>query len=126
MPSSPVYEKQGKPDLAIEQFTRAIALKPDWSPLYRGRAKVLQASGGNDPRGARRPWPISRSRSGTRKPTIRSWPWTTPIAACFSIMTSASTTPSRRAGSRSRSTPDCVDAHVLQVQSLLKCGGLTR
>jgi eukaryotic-like serine/threonine-protein kinase len=43
-----VYEKQGKPDLAIEQFTRAIALKPKWSPLYRGRAAVLEASGADD------------------------------------------------------------------------------
>jgi eukaryotic-like serine/threonine-protein kinase len=43
-----VYEKQGKPDLAIEQFTRAIALKPNWSPLYRGRAAVLEASGADD------------------------------------------------------------------------------
>ncbi len=36
-----VYEKQDKPDLAIEQFTRAIAVKPDWAPLYRGRAEVV-------------------------------------------------------------------------------------
>lgn len=43
-----VYEKQGKADLAIEQFTRAIALNPKWSPLYRGRAAVLEASGTND------------------------------------------------------------------------------
>ncbi len=44
-----VYEKQDKTDLAIEQFTRAIAVaKPDWSPLYRGRADVLAASGDND------------------------------------------------------------------------------
>jgi tetratricopeptide (TPR) repeat protein len=43
-----VYEKQGKTDLAIEQFDRAIAIRPDWSPLYRGRAAVLQASGDKD------------------------------------------------------------------------------
>ncbi len=46
-----VYDKQGKIDLAVEQFTHAInvASKPvDWAPLYRGRAKVLQASGEND------------------------------------------------------------------------------
>jgi tetratricopeptide (TPR) repeat protein len=38
-----VYQKQARPDEAIEQFTRAIALKPDWAPLYRGRAEVLQS-----------------------------------------------------------------------------------
>ena len=43
-----VYERQGKTDLAIEQFTRAIAQKPQWSPLYRGRAAVLDANGAND------------------------------------------------------------------------------
>ena len=43
-----VYEKKGKPDLAIEEFTRAIALNPKWSPLYRGRAAVLEASGADD------------------------------------------------------------------------------
>ena len=43
-----VYEKEGKTDLAIEQFTRAIALKPRWAPLYRGRARVYQASSEKD------------------------------------------------------------------------------
>ena len=32
--------KQGKPDQAIEQFTRAIHLKPDLAALYRARADV--------------------------------------------------------------------------------------
>jgi len=35
-----VYDRQGKPDQAIEQFTRAIALKPDLAALYRARADV--------------------------------------------------------------------------------------
>ena len=30
--------KQNQSDQAIEQFTRAITLRPDWAPLYRGRA----------------------------------------------------------------------------------------
>src|SRR5262249_16720506 len=30
---------------AIEQFNRAIAVKPDWAPLYRGRAEVRTARG---------------------------------------------------------------------------------
>jgi len=33
-----VYQKQNKASEAIEQFTKAIAVKPDWPPLYRGRA----------------------------------------------------------------------------------------
>jgi tetratricopeptide (TPR) repeat protein len=40
-----VYQKQDKPAEAIEQFTRAIAVKPEWAPLYRGRAEVLQGRG---------------------------------------------------------------------------------
>jgi tetratricopeptide (TPR) repeat protein len=39
-----VYQKQGKPDLAIEQFTKAIAANPRWAPLYRGRADVVRMS----------------------------------------------------------------------------------
>ena len=37
-----VLQRQKKWDEAVEQFTQAIALKPDWSPLYRGRAAVQQ------------------------------------------------------------------------------------
>jgi eukaryotic-like serine/threonine-protein kinase len=37
-----VYQKQGKTDEAIAEFSLAIALKPDWAPLYRGRAELLQ------------------------------------------------------------------------------------
>ncbi len=35
-----VYQRQNRPDLASEQFGQAIALKPDYAPLYRGRAEV--------------------------------------------------------------------------------------
>jgi eukaryotic-like serine/threonine-protein kinase len=34
------YDRQGKPDEAIEQFTRAITLQPDLAQLYRARADV--------------------------------------------------------------------------------------
>jgi tetratricopeptide (TPR) repeat protein len=44
-----VYHKQGKPDEAVEQFSRAIALRPDWAPLYRGRADVDMARRGPTP-----------------------------------------------------------------------------
>jgi tetratricopeptide (TPR) repeat protein len=37
-----VYQKQEKPAEAIEQLTRAIALKPDQAALYRGRAGLLK------------------------------------------------------------------------------------
>jgi serine/threonine protein kinase/tetratricopeptide (TPR) repeat protein len=37
-----VFLKQDKPDQAIEQFTRAIALRPGWAPLYRARAAANQ------------------------------------------------------------------------------------
>jgi len=35
-----VYRKQGKPDEAVGEFGRAIQRKPDYAPLYRGRAAV--------------------------------------------------------------------------------------
>ena len=38
-----VSQRQGRPDEAVERFGRAIALRPDWSPLYRGRADVTLA-----------------------------------------------------------------------------------
>jgi serine/threonine protein kinase/tetratricopeptide (TPR) repeat protein len=38
-----VYQKQNKPAEAIDQFTQAIGVKPDWPPLYRGRAEVRLA-----------------------------------------------------------------------------------
>ncbi len=44
-----VYQERHRPDEAIGQLTRAIALKPDWSPLYRGRAEILQARGEASP-----------------------------------------------------------------------------
>jgi eukaryotic-like serine/threonine-protein kinase len=37
-----VYQKQGKTDDAIAQIGLAIALKPDWAALYRGRAQLMQ------------------------------------------------------------------------------------
>ena len=36
------YQKQGKTDEAVAQFGLAIALKPDWAALYRGRAQLMQ------------------------------------------------------------------------------------
>ena len=35
-----VYDRAGKPDQSIEQFTRAITLKPDLAALYRARGDV--------------------------------------------------------------------------------------
>ncbi len=100
-----VYEKQGKTDLAIEQFTRAIVLKPNWSPLYRGRAAVLEAKGDNDASLRQRHCPTSRRRSPTTKATIRSWPWITPTGASCSIAMVVLKTPSRKASSPSRLSP---------------------
>src|SRR5262249_24931751 len=37
-----VLQQQKKWDQAVEQFTKAIRLKPGWAPLYRGRAAVAQ------------------------------------------------------------------------------------
>jgi eukaryotic-like serine/threonine-protein kinase len=44
-----VYQKQGKMDLALEQFTRAIALRPDFAPLYRARADLRGSLGLSTP-----------------------------------------------------------------------------
>ena len=35
-----VYKKQGKPEEAVREFGQAIQRKPDYAPLYRGRADV--------------------------------------------------------------------------------------
>ena len=35
-----VYQRQHRPDEAYQHFAKAIALKPDYAPLYRGRAEV--------------------------------------------------------------------------------------
>jgi serine/threonine protein kinase/Flp pilus assembly protein TadD len=37
-----VYQKQDMPAAAIDEFSKAIALRPDWPPLYRGRAELQQ------------------------------------------------------------------------------------
>jgi serine/threonine protein kinase/tetratricopeptide (TPR) repeat protein len=44
-----IYARQKKWDESIEQFTRAIALRPGWSPLYRGRAEVQQERDDSSP-----------------------------------------------------------------------------
>jgi len=44
-----VYQKQDKPAEAIEQLTRAIALKRDGAALYRGRAGLLEHLSGSTP-----------------------------------------------------------------------------
>ncbi|MBV8432072.1 MAG: protein kinase [Solirubrobacterales bacterium] len=35
-----VHQEGGDPEQAIAQYTRAIRRRPDWAPLYRGRADV--------------------------------------------------------------------------------------
>jgi tetratricopeptide (TPR) repeat protein/tRNA A-37 threonylcarbamoyl transferase component Bud32 len=47
-----VFQRQQKWDEAVEQFTRAIARRPGWPPLYRGRAAVQMAR--EDPSAAHR------------------------------------------------------------------------
>ena len=49
-----VYQRQRKRDEAFEQFSRAIALRPDSAPLYRGRADLDLASGDLTPARASR------------------------------------------------------------------------
>ncbi|MFI5454652.1 MAG: protein kinase [Isosphaerales bacterium] len=50
-----VYRKQGKPDEAVGQFGRAIERRPDWAPLYRGRADVHLAR--------KEPAPVQRAQA---------------------------------------------------------------
>jgi len=44
-----VLQKQNKLAAAIDQFTQAIAVKPDWSPTYRGRAELRLAHADSTP-----------------------------------------------------------------------------
>ena len=117
MPSSPMFMKsKSKTDLAIEQFTRAIALKPNWSPLYRARAKVLQSTPGTTPRGERPRWLIWKSRSRTRSwSLIPCWPWTIPIAVSMFYRESALKTPWRKAGCALEIESKSTDANVVQI-----------
>ena len=36
-----VYQRQEHTNEALKQFTRAMELRPNWAPLYRGRANIL-------------------------------------------------------------------------------------
>ena len=129
-----VYQKQDKPTEAIEQFTRAIALKPDWPPLYRGRAEVLASSRRLDPGAA--PGGPGRSEDGDPprdSPTIRSWPRTIPIGASCSIATSDSKMRSRKASSPCEVLPDTIDRRsrpsdpgLAQVEALRRGDPLVR
>jgi len=47
-----VRRRQDRPDEAVELFSRAIALRPDWAPLYRARAEAELAR--KDPTPAQR------------------------------------------------------------------------
>jgi tetratricopeptide (TPR) repeat protein len=47
-----VYRREGHASDALVQFDRAIALRPGWAPLYRGRAEVCVTT--NDPTPAQR------------------------------------------------------------------------
>jgi serine/threonine protein kinase/lipoprotein NlpI len=44
-----VYQRQRQWDAAFEQYTKAIAVKGDWAPLYRGRAEVELARTASTP-----------------------------------------------------------------------------
>ena len=116
-----VYQKQGKTDQAIEQFTRAIALKPNWSPLYRGRAKVLQARADATP-AQRAGGPVRSEDGDPLREARQSGPGPGPYQSGQAALSRRATskTPSRRASSPCESPPTMSDAHVLQVQVLLK------
>ena len=68
-----VYQRQHKPDEAIEQFSRAIALQPERAALYRARAEVELARNGPTSEQSARRSPTWIKRSGLNPPPIRCW-----------------------------------------------------
>ena len=115
-----VYEKQGKTDLAIEQFTRAIELKPKWAPLYRGRAKVCQASG--EKNAAHRAMALADLEKAIQYEksdnTVRALDHTNRGHLFYSDERFNDALGESKLALEIE--PNFVDAHVLQVQSLLK------
>ena len=59
-----VYDRQGKPDLAIEQFNQAIAVQPVMAALYRARAAVELGARSKSPAGENVQFATSRWPSG--------------------------------------------------------------
>ena len=76
-----VYQQQDKPDDAVVQYNRAIALQPESAPLYRGRADVnlsRRQSTSEERAQALGTW---TRRSGSRNRETRCWRVTKPIGA---------------------------------------------
>jgi serine/threonine protein kinase/Tfp pilus assembly protein PilF len=113
-------QTQDKPAEAIEQFSRAIALKPDWAPLYRGRAEVLQA------RGDVTPADRAAALSDLKMAILHEQPDNPILAQDHTNRGRLLYRDERLADALEESKlalrvlPDYVDAHVLQVQVLLK------
>jgi tetratricopeptide (TPR) repeat protein len=115
-----VYQRQNKPDEAIEELSRAIALKPDWAPLYRGRAEVLQAR--NDATPAQRQAALSDLEMAIRHEA----PGNTILAQDHANRSKLLYRDGRFEDALEASElalqvlPTHVDAHVLKIQVLLK------
>jgi len=115
-----VYQKQVKLAEAMEQFTQAIALKPDFAPLYRGRAKVLPDRVDSTP--AQR----EAARSDLKLAILHEKPDDPVLALDHTNLGELFYRDERFEDALEESklalqvVPSYVEAHVLQVQSLLK------
>jgi hypothetical protein len=95
-----VFQQQDQPDRAVEQFSRAIELRPDWAPLYRGRADVDLKRKALTPASARGPCATWSGPSSLSRRATPCWRATTPTGASSCIAPTASRRPWRRATPR--------------------------
>ena len=113
-----VLRQQGKPDEAVEQFTQAIALRPDLAPLYRGRAEVYREHEDLTPariEAACATW--TRPFGGSLQPTRCSRSITRIGPGCWSASRHAEALAACDAALRA--VPDHADAHRLRIGVLL-------
>ena len=114
-----VYQKRDKPAQAVEQLTRAIALKPDWSPLYRGRAEVLA-------RGDASPQDRRAALSDLKMAILHEQPDNPVLAQDHTALGNLLYRDGRLDEALAQSqlalgiVHDYLDAHLLQIQVLLK------
>ena len=90
-----LYLRENKPDAAIEQFSRAVALQPDLAVLYRGAPKRSSRTRPRPRISGREPCATWSRRSASRSPATPWWRGTTPIGADYWTTRGATRKPSR-------------------------------
>ena len=90
-----LYLRENKPDAAIEQFSRAVALQPDLAVLYRAAPKRSSRTRPRPRISGREPCATWSRRFDSRSPAIPWWRGTTPIGADYWTTRAVTRKPSR-------------------------------